>query len=96
MSTDYKLLKKVTASALFDGSLKKFGIHEYVKPDQTSKNSRCLTDGRNFLWVHIDDAGRVTCLSRYNANAPGKILNAIAQASDTDIVSEYEHAILGL
>jgi hypothetical protein len=90
MSTDYALLKKVTASALFDGTLEKFGVHEHVKPDETSKNSRCLTDGRNFLWVYIDDAGLVTCLSRYGANAPGKILNAIAQALDTDIVSEYE------
>jgi hypothetical protein len=95
MSTDYAPFEKVTASALFDGSLEKFGVREHVKPDETSKNSRCLTDGRNFLWVYIDDAGLVTCLSRYGANAPGKILNAIAQAFDTDIFSEYEPQFWG-
>jgi hypothetical protein len=88
MSTDYALLKKVTASALFDGSLEKFGVHEHIKPDETSKDRRSLTDGRNFLWVYIND---VSCLTRYfPKGAPGKILNAIAQALDTDIVSEHE------
>ena len=95
MSTDYSLFKKVTANALFDGRLEKFGVREHVKPDETTKDRRCLTDGRNYLWVYIDDAGFVSCLSRYGGNAPAKILNAIAEAFDTDIFSEYQPQFWG-
>jgi hypothetical protein len=49
MSTDYALLKKVTASALFDGSLEKFGVREHAKPDGTSK----------LYWKARAEAGRL-------------------------------------
>jgi hypothetical protein len=91
MSTDYRLLKKVRACDLFDGCLEEFGVREHVKPDETTKKKRCLTDGRNYLWVHIDDGGLVASLSRYAPNGdPVKILNAIALEFDADVVSEYE------
>jgi hypothetical protein len=95
MSTDYRLFEQVKANTLFDGRLENFGVREHVEPGETSQNSRCLTDGRNYLWVYIDDAGLVGCLSRYGGNAPGKILNAIAQALDTDIFSEDEPQFWG-
>jgi hypothetical protein len=95
MSTDYCPLKQVPACDLFDGRLEAFGVHEHVKPDETTKTRRCLTDGRNYLWVYIDDDGFVAVLTRYGANAPGKILNAVAEACETDIVSEYEPQFWG-
>jgi hypothetical protein len=90
MSTDYHLLKKVPACDLFDGRLKEFNVREHVKPDETTETNRCLTDGRNYLWVFIDDDGFVRSLTRYGLNAPGKILNAVANVFDADIVSEYQ------
>ena len=96
MSTDYRLLKKVPACDLFDGRLEEFGVREHVKPEATTEKSRLLTDGRNYLWVYIDDDGFVGCLTRYAPNgAPGKILNALANVFDTDIVSEYEPQFWG-
>ena len=95
MSTDYRLLRKVPACDLFDGRLEEFGVREHVKPEAKTEKSRLLTDGRNYLWVYIDDDGFVGCLSRYGGNAPGKILNAVADVFDTDLVSEYEPQFWG-
>ena len=90
MSTDYVPFNKICARDLFDGRLEKFGVREQPTPETTEK-SKCLTDGPNYLWVYINDAGFVGRFTRYFPNgAPGKILNAIAQAFDTDIFSEYE------
>ena len=52
--------------------------------------SRCLTDGRNYLWVYLTEDGFVGCLTRYGANAPGKILAAISEAFEIDVFSEHE------
>ena len=97
MSTDYRLLRKVPACVLFDGRLEEFGVREeYDKPETTTEKSRLLTDGCNYLWAYIDDDGFVGCLTRYAPNgAPGKILNALANVFDTDIVSEYEPQFWG-
>jgi hypothetical protein len=49
-----------------------------------------LTDGRNYLWVYIDDDGFVS-FTRYAPNGnPGKILSAVDEAFETYIASEYE------
>lgn len=89
MSTDYRSLNKIRAADLFDGRLEKFSVREQLSTDTTETN-RCLTDGRNYLWVYTDDAGFVGNVTRYGANAPSKILNAIARTFETDIFSEYE------
>jgi hypothetical protein len=94
MSTDYRLGKKVCTRDLFGGQLENFGVREKVTSD-TSELKRCLTDGRNYLWVYIADDGFVSCLSRYGGNAPGKIINAIAEAFETEIFSEYEPQFWG-
>jgi hypothetical protein len=94
MSTDYCPLKKVPACDLFDGRLEEFGVREHVRPD--AEKSRCLTDGRNCVWVYIDDDGFVSCLTRYYPNGdPEKILNAVADVFDTDIVSEHDPQFWG-
>jgi hypothetical protein len=95
MSTDFAPLKKIAARDLFDRRLEDFGVREHIKPDATTETFRCLTDGRNYLWVYINDAGMVTCITRYGANAPGKILNAMGEAFNTYIVSEYEPQFWG-
>jgi hypothetical protein len=90
MSTDYVLSEKVTARDLFGGKLENRGIREHLSPD-TDEERRCLTDGRNYLWVYISEDGLVFSLSRYFPNgAPDKILRAIAETFDTQIFSEYE------
>jgi len=45
--------------------------------------------------VYIDDDGFVHSLTRYGRNAPGKILNAVANGFDADVVSEYEPQFWG-
>ena len=96
MSTDYRLLRKVPACDLFDGRLEEFGVREHVKPEATTEKIRLLTDGRNYLWVDIDDDGFVGHLTRYAPNGhPGKILNALANVFDTDVVSEHEPQFWG-
>jgi hypothetical protein len=91
MSTNYVPLKKIPGCELFDGRLEKFGVRDHVKPDETTEKSRLLSDGRNYLWVYIDDDGFVGSFTRYAPNgAPGKILTAVANVFDTDIFSEYQ------
>ena len=91
MSTNYRPLDRVAARDLFDGRLEPFGVREEVTHDTTSPMGwRCLTDGRNFLWVSVDDGRFVYNLKRTGPNAPGKILTAIAEAFNTDVVSEYD------
>jgi hypothetical protein len=95
MSTDFRLLRNIPASDLFDGRLEKFDVHEKFN-DETDAQKRVLTDGENFLWLYVDDAGLISCLTRYFPNGnPDKILDAIADAFDTEIVSEYEPQFWG-
>ncbi|MGJ4899452.1 hypothetical protein ACQR2B_30970 [Bradyrhizobium oligotrophicum] len=94
MSTDFALSKKVTARDLFGGQLEKFGVREQVRLD-TSERSRSLTDGRNYLRVYVGDDGFVGCLTRYGATAPEKIINAIAEAFETEIFSEHQPQFWG-
>jgi hypothetical protein len=96
MSTDYRTLKKVSALELFDGRLEACGVREEIATNETTPESRCLTDGNNYVWAYIDGDGFVGSLTRYaSGGAPGKILTAIAEACDTDIVSEYEPQFWG-
>jgi hypothetical protein len=92
MSTDFIFSEKINACDLFDGRLEKFGVREHISADNTSEGARCLTDGRNYLWVWIDDAGVVSGFTRYGlTNMPEeKILKAIAEVFETDIFSEHE------
>jgi hypothetical protein len=74
MSTYYRLLAPIRFADLFDGRLKEVGIYEHQLKEQTS-DERCLTDGRNFLWVYSDKQGLVT---EFKSNgAPQRILRAI-------------------
>jgi hypothetical protein len=95
MSTDYHVERRIRAADVLDGRLIAFGVGEHLGEGTTEK-SKCLTDGRNYVWLYIDDDGFVCSLSRYGANAPSKILEAIATTFDTEIFSEYEPQFWGL
>ena len=98
MSTDYSTKEKISFADLFDGRLERYGVREHISEDST-ENRRCLTDGRNYLWVFAADDRTLEILKRYGGcgaamsdfpgggNAPGQILGAIAKAFDTDISS---------
>ncbi len=91
MSTDYCTLKPVPFADVFDGRLARYYIHEHVVPDETSDGRRCLTDGRHYLWCYASDDGQLVRMTRYGVtNYPLRILEAVAQVFDVDIVSEYE------
>jgi hypothetical protein len=63
--------------------------------DLTEGSSRCLTDGHNYVWVDGNESGFVDMITRYGLNNPTKILQAIAEAFDTDIFSEHEPQFWG-
>ena len=94
MSTDFRPLDPIRMADLFDGRLEGAGVHE-KHSDGTTSNSRCLTDGRNFLWVYCDEQGLISTLTRYGMSAPQHIPRAICDKFDVDIVSEYDPEFWG-
>jgi hypothetical protein len=94
MSTDFRPLTPIRMADLFDGRLQDVGVHEHHSEEATA-NPKCLTDGQNCLWVHADEEGLVSSFSRHGRNAPQRILGAIADEFDVDIVSEYEPQFWG-
>ena len=89
MSTYFRSQEKIKFSDIFDGRLERFDIREHATKE-TMETFRCLTDGRNFLWLYGDADGMLNHMSRYGANAVGKMLRALAEAFGTEIYSEYE------
>ena len=89
MSTYYRSLSPISFDELFDGRLEKFGVYEHIVPGEASDTERCLTDGRNYLWAYASEDGSLD-IRVAGFNAPGKILGAIAEAFDAEIVSEHE------
>ena len=100
MSTYFGLCKSIKADELFDGRLEAFGVREEVRSEGTAgryppyikvKEVRYLTDGQNSMEVVIYENG-VACINVRNLwCAPEReILHAIAEAFETDIVSEHQ------
>jgi len=90
MSTYYSLIKKIPGDDVFDGRLEEFGIREHIVPDQTTNTYRCLTDGRDYVWVRLDDAGFF-----WSVRGISKILWTVADVFETDIVSEHQPQFWG-
>ena len=86
--TDFMLSKKISTRDLFGERLKKFGIREEIDPHDDGKWSRCLTDGSQFLVVHLTEDGFVNFLTAFGADAPRKILHAICEAFGAEIFSD--------
>jgi len=88
MSVDMKLSIKVSARDLF-GRLKKFGIRE-ARTRANDGRSRCLTDGRQCLWVHLSEDGIVETLVAYGTYQPIEMLDAICETFGTEIYTEHD------
>jgi hypothetical protein len=90
MSISFRPLTPIRMADLFDGRLEDVGVYEHHHKEATS-HYRCLTDGVNFLWVYSNEEGLVSKFCRWAPNGlPQRILCAIADQFDVDIVSEYE------
>jgi hypothetical protein len=105
MSTHYGLRKTIKADELFDGRLEAFGVREEVRPEGAAdrfppymevKEVRYLTDGRNSMQVVVCENGVLDLTVRNLWCAPEKeIFHAIAEAFDTDIVTEHQPEFWG-
>jgi len=90
MSTYYSLIKKIPGDDVFDGRLEDFGVREHIVPDQTTNTYRCLTDGRDYVWVQMDGNGFF-----WHVRGISKILYIVADVFETDIVSENQGQFWG-
>jgi hypothetical protein len=100
MSTYYGLCKRIKADELFDGSLEVLGVREEVRPEGAAdryppnmnvREVRYLTDGSDSMEVIVWQNGHANLEVRDLWCAPEKkIFHAIAEAFDTDIVSEHQ------
>ena len=105
MSMYYGLRKTIKADELFDGRLEAFGVREEVRPQGPAdrfppymkvKEVRYLTDGRNSMEVVVYENGVPDLTVRNLWCAPEKeIFYAIAEAFDTDIVTEHQPEFWG-
>ena len=105
MSMYYGLRKSIKADELFDGRLEAFGVREEVRPEGTAdryppymkvKEVRYLTDGRNRMEVVVYENGVPDVTVRNLWCAPEKeIFHAIAEAFDSDIVTEHQPEFWG-
>ena len=90
MPLDFRLVRGIPVSDLFDGRLEAFGIRQHPSPE-TIEYAKCLTDGHSYLWVDVNYDGIVDHLTRYAPNGdPTQILSAISKVFDVTFVSEYE------
>ncbi len=92
MSTDYGPKDEILIKDLFDGRLESFGIREAIT-DETTSTARCLTDGRNQLWVYGNE--EVDIVRRPGFASMGKILAVIAEIFETYFYSEHEPEFWG-
>lgn len=97
MSIDYipiwtdRSYAKIKFEDLFDGRLEKYGVNGLPPKNDRMSCPRCLTDGRNYLWVYQDGKQFVACFTCYFPNGvPSKILAAIEEEFGVAIISEYE------
>ena len=88
MSTDYHPLSPIRMADLFSGRLKKYGVH-----DKSIEDSKRLADSYTILRVFSEDNDKVALFTSYeeeNEIHPYRIIAAIADEFDTDIVSELD------
>src|SRR4029453_17168357 len=94
LPTDFRPLTPIRMADLFDGRLEDVGLHE-KQCEATPSTWKCLTDGRNCLWVSCAEEGLVSEFTSYGMNAPRWILQAIGEQFDVRILSEHEPEFWG-
>jgi len=95
MSTDFITSEKIPFAHVFDGRLEKFEVYEHISDGKSSETSRCLTDGRNYLWLYAPADGFLACITSYDFNSPGRILRAITETFGVEILSDHEPQFWG-
>jgi hypothetical protein len=88
MSTDFLPLTPIRMADLFSGRLNDIDVHEELC-EGTTPDERCLTDGRNFVWVSC--SGRELVTSFTSRGDPEHILQAISEEFGVRIVCEDEY-----
>jgi hypothetical protein len=87
MSTAYYPLTPIRMADLF-GRLKNLGVHEELC-EGTTPDEKCLTDGRNFVWVSC--SGRELVRSFSCRGDPEHILQVISEEFGVRILREDEY-----
>jgi hypothetical protein len=94
VSTSYRALGHLSFYDVFNGQLERFGVREAAS-EGTGEGSRCLTDGRNFLWVYATSQGLAEFTRCHPNGTPGPILATIEEAFGIEIVSEHDARYYG-
>jgi len=90
LSTYWRLIKNIPGCDVFDGRLQEFGIREHIVPGETTDTYRCLTDGREYVWVTMDGGGFF-----WHVWGTSEILFTVADVFETEIVSERQGKFWG-
>jgi hypothetical protein len=96
MSTSFRLTKCISCRDLLGGRLERYGIREDTASTDTADGPRCLSGDQYCIWVYCNDDGSVASLKRYGLNAVGRILDAIRDEFEADIISEHQALKWGL
>jgi hypothetical protein len=84
--------KRIQMAELFDGRLARFGVLECLVTNEKSPAIRVLTDEKSILAAYPGPDGCVKKLSSpTETKFPVELLNAIAQAFDTEIYCQHQH-----
>ena len=73
---------RVDGSAKFEDVFGIDGLSEAIDEEATTKTSRCVTDGENYLWLYGDEDGTIHSATRYGMNDEEDILDKIHDALD--------------
>ena len=89
MSTEYRPASMIDFQCLFSPRcLSSMGLTESINA-ATSQDSRCLTDGTDYLWAYKDSTG-CALFSRYGKNNPEQIIIAIQSEFGVEIISDQD------
>jgi hypothetical protein len=95
MFTHWNTEKRIQMAELFDGRLARFGVVECLITDEESPDIRALTHEKSMLIPSPGPGGRLKLSGISLTNFPIELLNAIAQAFDTEIYCEHQHQFWG-
>jgi hypothetical protein len=90
MSIDFWTKPRLRMEELFDGRLENWGIFEPTKDKKVLPDTRCLADGKNYVWVYSCEDGMISGISSYGLYDPYDILKAISEAFEVDMWLELD------
>jgi hypothetical protein len=90
MQEYFTINKPIRMADLFDGRLEKHGVQEHHSKN-TTPQTRCLTDGENFVWAGSDRDDLPVSFTRYRGNNANTILDAVAAEFDVDFSGDADN-----